>query len=250
MQIYDIAIAPGVPRQIDADGDYFYFYSGNAGGADASILLQCRANGLRIELMPGQSYKLPPGTSESSWILTNRVGGGTIIGKVVIGRGGLQDNRITGSVEVIDGGKNRTLAGQAFGASCLRLAAAGNYHRIQLWNPAASGKRLFVEQVVAGASPATGVFMVSSTAALANVVQPPVCKLLGGGPGVAELRAFADNTGPNAGQILGLTLNTAQSFSFKLSEPICVLPGYGLVLWCATANTDLNASFEYFEETI
>jgi len=250
MQIYDIAIAPGVPRQLDAVGDYFYFYSGNAGGADSSIKLQGRASGLQIMLMPGQSYKLPPGTSETTWIMTNRVGGGTIIGSVIIGNGGIDDNRVTGSVEVIDGGLNRTLGNGAFASSKgLTPATSTNNVGIQIFNNG-STKNVIVEQVQVMSNAASGVFILRvDNVALGSPVAA-VSKLAGGADSaIANLRS-QEGTVWSGKTIAQIGWNTAfQNVAFTPKEPIVLPPGYGLSVTDGIVVAHSSwVNFEHYEQ--
>lgn len=247
MQIYDIAIAPGVPRQIDAEGDYFYFYTGSAGGADASIQLQGRSSGLRITLQPGQAYKLAPGIVESSWILTNRLGGGTIIGTIVIGKGGLTDNRITGSVEVIDGGRARTQGNAAFYGYSYVAGVASTYAHAQIWNPVGSLRNMYIEQIYpyAVGAAAQGFAIRSHVAALPSLTMNAQSKNLGGAASLAEMR----NT-TNAvvqGNIIGTVLKGSP---LKLTEPILLQPGNGLSVINGVTGEDSGANFEFFEERL
>ena len=147
MQIYDFTVAANSQRQLDAPGTYFYYYSGSAGGADQTITLRGVSSGLRIVLKNGQSLRLPKGQNpETSWYIGNYANVATIVCTVIVGMGEIQDNRIQGSVEVVDGGKNRTLANLAFAGYAGVLNVAAQMSQVLLWNPSTT-KNLVVESI-------------------------------------------------------------------------------------------------------
>lgn len=100
MQYYDINIAPGAVRRINAPGGYIYFLSGSAGGADTTILVRNESGSEAIKLKPGQAFRLPVGGQYLNWIISNFSGAGTIIGELLIGEGDYFDNRISGTVDI------------------------------------------------------------------------------------------------------------------------------------------------------
>lgn len=252
MQLYDITIAANTTRQLDAPGSYFYFYTGSAGGADSTITLRGLSSGLRIVLKPGQAFRLPVGQNETSWVITNYANAATIVGTVVVGDGDITDNRVTGSVEVIDGGKNRTMASMSFSGYCGSGASAGNFSHAQLWNPVGSGKNAVVEQIVATLNVTAGLFVKFYNTALTTQTQDPSSKKSGGSATSMQQRA-QQNATILAGGFLNLaafTLAGSTPITYKLAEPIVITPGYGLILVPSTQNVGVDANFEYFEESV
>lgn len=251
MQLYDITIAPNTTRQLDAPGSYFYYYSGNAGGADSTITMRGLSSGLRIVLKPGQAFRLPRGESETSWVLTNFSNTATILGTVIVGDGDITDNRITGSVEVIDGGKNRTLANQAFAGMCYVGPVAGQYALSQIWNPVGSGKNIFIEQIsIALGSTGTADFGFSNTQ-LANLSSVATNKTSGGTGSTAQLR-YSNAASTPAFSIVASFTTAANSTSqlYKFTEPLLIKPGYGLNVNTYTIGQATWFNSEFFEESI
>lgn len=248
MQLYDITIAANTTRQLDAPGSYFYYYAGSAGGADSTITLRGLSSGLRLILKPGQAFRLPKGSMETSWILTNYANAATIIGTVLVGDGDITDNRVTGSVEVVDGGKARTLTNGSFFALSEQLATAGQYSITQLWNPTGSGKNAFVEQILISSLTASMITMKGATAAIGSA-SAGTPKKINGTSSVCELRNVASGTAP-AGSAMSVVYMAANGITqIKFSEPVQLAPNTGLIIYAQTQNTTIDTTFEFFEES-
>lgn len=122
MQFYDINIAPSDAREIQVQGDYVYYLSGSAGGADSTITLRDVSGSDTVLLKPGQAYRLGTGGRNVRWIVGNYAGTGTIVGLLLMGEGEFSDNRISGSVEV-NGTVSTQETGLEYGASWFDNAA-------------------------------------------------------------------------------------------------------------------------------
>lgn len=249
LQYYDITVAAGKSIDIPAEGSYFRYYSGNAGGADESILVKSDTNAMALLLKPGQSIRVPE--KVRTWHIANYANVGTIAGIVVIGDGEIQDSQVAGTVAVIDGGRARTMAGVAFIGYGYQGPVVGNLSHVQLWNQAASGKNLIVEQVSTFTQGAglSGFAGLGASVALTTLNGLPPSKKIGGpASAAAQIRSQANAA------ILGLLPSmfnmTIQGPLFKPNEPIVVPPGFGLNILNGAANQDLGAHFEFFEESI
>lgn len=105
MQYYDINVGVNKPQEVSAQGKFIYFLSGSAGGADSTIAVRMGNSGDVVLLKPGQSFRMPTGLSPiDRWTLSNFANILPIIGVVLIGEGEFEDNRISGSVEVLTAG--------------------------------------------------------------------------------------------------------------------------------------------------
>jgi hypothetical protein len=118
--------------------------------------------------MPGQGFRLDKKTFTNLQV-TNYGGQATIIGALLIADGGFFDNRVTGSVEVIDGGRTRALNNGSFIGTNGIAGSAGNISHLQMWNPVGSGVNVFVDSMSMGALAATGMYLRTSTAALSTL---------------------------------------------------------------------------------
>jgi len=253
MQVYDIALKAGESRQIHVLADYIYFLNGSAGGADTTIEFRPNSGGETVYLKPGQAFKLPESQRGMgiTWVMKNQKGEATILGQVLMGEGEFQDNRITGAVEVIDGGKARSLAGIAYIGMVTSNAAAGSISHLQLWNPANSVRNLVIEQILSVSSVSTGIWHGVTDAAIgAGTAASITPKRIGTGyAGKAELRQAKSAT--QIGQVITL-VNAPVSVTgtFKPNEPIVIPPGFGYLLLPQAANADVTATFEWYEDAV
>lgn len=238
-------------RQLDAPGTYFYYYSGSAGGADQTITLRGVSSGLRIILKNGQSLRLPADAKpETSWYIGNYANQATIVGTVIVGSGEIQDNRIQGAVEVINGGKNRSLSGSAFAQNAQLSPLAANLSIVQLWNPAGSGKNAILENVVSVSATATGFVHQFNAAAvttlaasqgkpkLLNAVAAPVAQIRT----VQQAGYPGTNIWFSSGPINNQNVWTP-------NEPLVIPPGVGYCVAPQNVNQDISVSLEWYEES-
>ncbi|WP_176034674.1 hypothetical protein [Burkholderia multivorans] len=260
MQKYDFtAPASGAPQVVNVPGRYLKYVTGTAGGNDTGLIVTPGGKpGNKILLYPGQAITLPnDGTAgPNAWTIANAIGQGQITGTVVIGNGRIDDNTLQGSVQVIDGGKSRSLAGNVFWGYKYAVPVASQAGFVQLWNPAGSGKRLVVAQIqfAFNQSASTIGHLSMATAAIDNVAGQVSSKLLGGaGPTAGVIYAKALAAPPAGYQSIGDLYNSAPSNeTIRFTEPFIVPPGYGLMVdgngSPNSANVGLSANFEFYEE--
>ncbi|WP_151446726.1 hypothetical protein [Lacisediminimonas profundi] len=145
-----------------------------------------------------------------------------------------------------DYGKVRSSSGQNFigGEALTAPATAPN---VQLWNPAASGKTLYVERALLMSSGSMYASLSLHNAALTTLAQQGKNKLLAGANAVAQIRT-QDAANPGtviAGKIA--ILNNGNVLLDWSKNPIAVPQGYGLHVTGLAAIAG-GASFEWFEE--
>lgn len=254
MEIYDISIEPGQVRDIFVNGSYVYFYSGSAGGADATITVNQDSRGQRVLLMPGQAYRMPDGQAGTRWLIGNLKGEGTIVGRLVIGAGDLTDNRVTGSVEVIDGEKVRTMAGGMFAGVPAIANTPTQFGNVQLWNPAASGKNLIVTQMAISWTSASNAVVTFENAQLSTLYEhQPSNKKAGATAPVGQLRKQSNAAVMQVfpyGILQNIEIQAGGPAIWKVSGALVLQPGYGLTVNQQTENMGIKASYEWFEEPI
>lgn len=250
MQYYDITIAANGAQEIAANGNYVYFMpGGSAGGADTTITLRKLSGSETVLLKPGQGVRLnDDATGQVRWIVGNYKNQGTIIGQLLIGEGDFIDSRVSGSVEVIDGGKARTLANSAFMGAVNGTAVAGTQQNLQLWNPAGSGKNIIVEAVTVSSTVQNGFRMRVGDAAMSTQVAAGTSKRIGGAAASGLLKSQQFNGQMGTGSLMVMNLSANSPVTFKFTEPIVLVPGSGLNLAAGVAATDLAASYEWYEE--
>jgi hypothetical protein len=154
------------------------------------------------------------------------------------------DRRITGEVSVIDGIKNKSLAGQNFISFAGQAAVAAAYSQTQILNPAGSGKNLIFYKVESKAS-AGDAFIGYGTTLLANIsAAQPKNKFLTMPIGVGVQRQEA-NAALLYSNILGLVGSIC-----TFSGPLIIPPGLALFAFSNTVNTILNTTYEWSEESV
>ncbi|NUO87669.1 MAG: hypothetical protein HOQ37_16370 [Cupriavidus sp.] len=248
VQQYDLTIAPGGAQAIDVAGDRVQFLT----ATDPFAQIEIRPNFSQgnITLRPGQGFKFSEQVTR--WVVFNR-GNLPLSGYLMIGSGDFFDRRISGTVDVIDGAKARTLGGIAFSGYAASAAVAAQYSRLQLWNPAGSGKRLVVESVtqMTGSTGANGITMGFNAVALTTAIAFGLCKRSGVADSTAgQLRSDSTAAAAGAFNMMGSSLPASNTYQQKPVEPVLLEPGYGLVMQGASVNIAVSGMFEWYEEPV
>lgn len=172
--------------------------------------------------------------------------------RVFVGSGDAGTRRAAGVVQVVDGGRARTLANNAFVAYGNPGSSAGNLPTNQLWNPPGSGRLVFVKRVIVGSSSNNQIGLRRHNAALPTLGPFPVqSKYLGGA--VSTLCEIRNQSAAAAvGTFMGINWQLLANTSalVTLEEPIAIPPGQGLVTQGGTSGTDCTTTFEFFEEAM
>lgn len=177
---------------------------------------------------------------------------GAVAQIVVLGvsRGTAGSDRITGQVEVIDGGRAKVLSGASFVAAGGVGPVAGQYSYMQLHNPAGSGKSVFVYRVSMSADQAAVSVMRKYNTALATDYGTGHSKKLGGTASLSRLRATTDVAILGAPTIYNNFFQAQQANLVRLEEPILLTEGSGIITTLTLPNSALYTNFEYAEESV
>lgn len=174
--------------------------------------------------------------------------------RLFVGSGDAGTRRTSGDVSVVDGEKNRALAGGLYAAaSFCEVPAVAKYSSVQIFNPLASGKNLIINGIVGSSSVAGGIVAYGSAVPLANLQAAGrvINKKIGSALGVAVFRweAVAAATVNSLGLIFS-GFNVANGLvSYGAKGPLIVMPGFGVnVVQSQTTNSDLGCTFEWFED--
>lgn len=248
MQQFDITVATVGSFVVHSPGRYIKYVSGSNGGSDASLIISPGGQGgSKIVLFPGQAYRVADNKpTPDSWTLLNAAGIATILGKVVVGDGRIDDSTITGNVNIIDNNKAQTLSNLAFMITGYSAAVAAVYAECMLWNPAGSGKNIYVQRAgfssTGGATSAAVMLFRNSTTGLTQGANS-LSKLSGGANGVGQIW-----TGTQAAQPVGGLVSLSQNASLPETQPICIVPGWGMAIVNNTVNQDCAISVESIEQ--
>lgn len=247
VQSYDLNIPAGGAQNIDVAGTRVQFLSAD----DPFAQIELRPNYAQgnISLRPGQGFQFDEQVTR--WVVFNR-GQVPLKGLLLIGSGNFFDQRIAGTVDVIDGGKARTLGNNSFVANGGANATAAQYSVAQLWNPAGSGRKVIVEsvQLVSTGTPVAGQILLQS----ALLSGGPVLNMLGqsklSGGAASAAGVYGLNTASVVPQVPMMVL-TAQAYAtpvVKPVEPFILLPGWGMTVWGLAQNATMGVNFEWYEE--
>lgn len=238
---FDFNVGPNQSQHIDVVGS-FVKYKGGTG----TIRVRLNGGGY-IDLLPGQGVN---GVNFTSIDVQDRTGAQNV-GTVLAGIYDFRDDRITGTVDVLDGGKSRTNAGTACMGYAFTSGAAAAHSFVQLLNPAGSGKNIYIEQVgfFSTGAVTSGIGIRRYDTALPTLYGKGQKKKVDGPVSVAEMRCDAPAVDPAWPYPYMGALDKALKL-FRFTEPLQLPPGTGIVLTNGDLNEDLGATFEYFEEPI
>ena len=174
--------------------------------------------------------------------------------RVVVGngatiKGGANVNASNMSVSVVDGGLSRTLAELAFLGTAYVPAVAGQLSQAQLWNPAASGKRLYVKSCSFSAGTAQLWQMARYSSELGTAGGAAMNKYLAStvaAVGLIKQNTVVAATFTQGGPAYFAAVNTPQVITFE--EPVVVPEGQGFLLYGSVANSTITANFEWYEQ--
>ena len=165
------------------------------------------------------------------------------------GRGG--SRRQPGIVQVIDGGKERTKANLAFTLATQLVGVAAQYSYIALVNPAVSGRRAVIDQMLVTGICATQDFIVGfiTPGAIGALLGNPPSKLSNGAVSIMETRTLQQVGSLSGNSLFICPASTSSPVVWRPPEPIIVLPGYCYFLRAAI-NAALICTMDYYEEPI
>lgn len=240
---FDFNVQANQSQHIDVVGTFIKYKAGTG-------LIRVRLNGGGyLDLLPGQGVNNVNFTSVD---VQDRTGAKNV-GTILAGIYDFRDDRISGTVEIINGERTRTDQGRAYFAYANGAAIAGAYPHNQLFNPVSSTRNLVVERVVVASATAQPIRISSIKAALANLSSFPIQskKLADGIPAsVAEARQDGTLVVIQGTMIYNTICSANTPLVIDLKEPFLVAPGWGLAIIGGTQATDLPTNFEFYEEPI
>lgn len=243
---YDFTLLANGGQVLDVRGKFFKYKSGIG-----AIRVRTDKGGY-VDLLPGQGVW---NTDYTSLVVQDKSGAANA-GVLLAGDFDFHDDRITGTVDVVDGGKARTKSGIAYMVGLAVSATAGNYAAAQLWNPAGSGMNLIVEKISGSMyGSASAIVDIGKTTVQLGAVGFGIVNKNFGSASTSIALSRVQSTVPTmpaaGGQIMfGLMLNQAQPIIVPLNEPIVVTPGTGIVVQCEATGAAMFGSFEWFEESV
>lgn len=231
---------------VPANGAYTLLVSGSFFkilSSTAAVSVRSDQLGTIGELLAGQGVERAP---FNSLLFTGSSGFANEV-RVIVAADTFIDDRISGEVSVIDGGKARTLAGAVFGGRVGAAAGATEYAQVQFWNPPGSNRRVIVGSFNV-LCPAGSALVGIGSVAMAGASVPLLVqsKLSGGSAGVTEQR-FVNSAVYTAMNQLNQATTGVQ---ISDPEPYVLLPGYGFNVLATALNITMFASAHIIEEVL
>lgn len=227
---------------------YVRFYEVlSGGGLDPRIRVESMGGGWQCVLRPGQGFRLPE--EETGGVVVTNMSGVAMAGTLKLGPRNWQfeDQRLTGTVSVVDSNFALTQSGQAFSAYHGYTPAASNFGQIQLLNPAGSGRIIEVQSVLMASS--GNVSLVLTTGLTLNNNQSGFynLKLASNSPfsGLAQIRTQDSLTALQTSRQVAVLLTSTNAQTEKIfRSPIVLNPGDGVMAH------SYSTSFIFSAETI
>ncbi len=242
-RVYNFSIPAGGSFQLPVTGSYFRVMT-----ATDVLEVQGDTFGNIYPLYTGQGLQ---GQEFRSLNLLNRTGA-TNNGSILVSDGKFVDDRITGEVSIIDGGKSRTFSNSAYVSNAFSVALAAQLPHCQLWNPVASLKNIVIQNFDVSTN-VTGPFQFNiNNIALTTTQANGTNKLSGSAASIGESRVQMPATElltsfMGSGQ---LTANSAP-YRYDFREPVILKPGYGFVVTMNnTVSVNLTTVIQYYEDLL
>ena len=241
---YDFNLTAGGSQYLPVVGSYFRIISATG---DVSVQQDNGATGGPFQ--PGRGLK-----NQNFQALTIfDKSGAANKGVIMVAGADFVDDRITGEVSVIDGGKSRTLSGVAYTFGFSAGAHVGGPPFAILYNPAGSGKNLIVKTCSFSANTAGTYTLDWRNTNTEGTDAPSSLIPKNFGQPASSAKAYLSN-GAAAGagdwpvsQVAAvLAANQVNNVIFQ--EPHVVRPGFGLRIRGYNNNVQLLGQMEYIED--
>jgi len=170
--------------------------------------------------------------------------------RLFIGSGDAGTRRTSGEVSVIDGGKSRTIANNAFLASGYCASQIGKLAISELYNNGGAGKKAIISSITVASATANVIALGFNNAPTSNLLKFATSKLTGGisSTSIAVRYQSVDAIPGTFIELMVIYVPANETIEFKLNEPLILLANRGLQIYASVAGTDLRTSFEFFEE--
>lgn len=165
--------------------------------------------------------------------------------------GSVAQQSISGSISTIEAVYGKAALSQAFSCAPSAAAIAGSGSASALWNPANSGKYLYVDEIdiIHGANLTSIVAYGISALGNLSLNTGNFNKFVGGPVGVAQgyVTPGVASTATQVGPFSVFSVAASANYILKYASPVIVPPGFGLMMIGSAVNDNLQAIFQYTE---
>lgn len=239
VQFYDFNLSAGGSQWLPVEGAYYRIIA-----STGAVAIKEDVGTTVGPIYAGQGMK----NRNFNGLTISDKSGAANKGTLIIAGSDFVDDRITGEVSTIDGGKARSLASAAFIGYVTAPQVAAQYAQAEIWNKSTT-KNLIVPALSIATTAANTLFLTLETVQLANLFSAGKCKRTGGAA-QGELRNASTAVQPLPVNALKGWVLPQGYVEYKSSEPFIVGPGQGLRLSSYVQNIDFGATFEWFEELV
>lgn len=244
-QIYTLNLAANQTQVLLVDGGYYKILS-----QYGPVAINREGGSVLNPMLAGQGERL-----DFKRLSVTDVSGASNTVSILVADESFVDDRISGEVSVVDGGKARSISGNALISMAGCGAVAGQYAHVQFRNQSGVS-RFFLENYSFTSTSSVVVNVAFWSAPLANTyaaMPNPRSKLAPGALNVRIVNKF-DNAAsaiPNSGYFGLYSCGGNITTKVELREPIVIPPYNGLCFYVGNAvNTDLWVIAEMTEEFI
>jgi hypothetical protein len=238
---YDFTLTAGGAFVLPVVGSYFRILS-----CTGALEVQGDTFG-RVPVLSGQGLR----DQDFAKLTLVDKSGSPNVGVILVSDGSFVDDRITGEVSFIDGGKARTIAGSAFVASSAMTPGGSNISQVSICNPVSSGRRVVINSIMVSCQIASSVSLsFGSGVPLGTQIAPLAKSLASGAACVAQKFDSYVLTASQGAGLLAMSLQAGQSSTIPITEPITIEPGRYLNISCPAPTSTFYCTVQFFEESV
>jgi hypothetical protein len=215
----------------------------SGGGIDPRIRVESMGGGWGVVLRPGQGFRLP--AEEAAGVVVTNISGTAMAGALKLGprEWAFEDQRLTGTVNVVDQSSAITQSDQAFAAVLSPNAVAGQYAFGQVYSNTA-GKVLEVRRIIATGTAAGTLFVHFDTTLQAGST-PVINRNYGGAALTGRMTQWNNAAAPGSlgSSILTTVVQAGVPVNVEFPEPVRLPQGVGLTAYVNTLGQAVQVNF-------
>jgi hypothetical protein len=246
---YTFTLAAGTVLDFPIVGRYFKIVA-----ATGLVSVTIDSVGTIADLLPGQGLRLRDEDESFDRLQFIERSGASNTITVLIADANFVDDRVSGEVATVDGGKARTLAGAAYTWRPTYTSPGAIVPNVQLYNFAGNNKNLIVTRMVLSTSVAGLLtFGFSDYLMPTNGAGTEINNKKKGGPASGGAFHRLDSTlavlGGFTNRIADIHMPAGVPVVIDLDEPLVVTPGNMLGIGFSVVASTIAGLVEFFEET-
>jgi hypothetical protein len=222
----------------------------SGGGIDPRIRVESMGGGWSVVLRPGQGFRLPD--EEAAGVVVSNLSGSAMVGTLKLGPRDWQfeDQRLTGTVAVVDSNYALTTSGLAFAPFLYIAATPGQFSQVQILNQHGSGKIVEVQSLSLNIASAGNVAVDLWSAFILPIgVAPAVTSKLASGftPSGIQIRGGSSAAYTQGRQLFYYSTGAPNFFTKDYKTPLVLNPGDSIVATLLVGSTAFGMGADIVE---